>query len=113
MWNSLVAQESVGIFRVETGGIEHHQDFGDQSFNLGFAVLAGDQPCNLRLVLVKEPTKFVENTDSMPYPQSVPAWLSGMSASHSGVYFGLGRGLEFAQDFTRRRIDGCDLPNRY
>ena len=104
VWNRLFAQKVEGILNAEARSVEHHHNFGKESFDHRLTGFASNQRGNFRLFFVKQALKFAQHRNSPMHAEYVPGGLRRASASDSRMNMGAGRRIEFTQDFAGRGV---------
>ena len=70
--DGFVAQQAVGVVDQEAGGVEHHQDFGQQRFDIGLAGFAGDQLRDFGFLLMQQALEVAQDAQSACAHRSGP-----------------------------------------
>src|SRR5208282_1604865 len=105
------AQDRKGVVDQESRRVEHDQNFGEQRFHRGLACFLCDTPRDIGLVREKNLLKTPHHPDAIADAPGVPFRLCRVRARDRRAYFGRTGTVQFAQNFTRRRVHGSDARN--
>ena len=112
MGHGLIAQQPPGVVDEKSCRVEHHQHLGDQRLYQRLAYFARDGRRNLRFPRIQFPLELAQHVNPPSQPQFSPRRLRRLCSRHRSLDVAFARTIEFAQNFTRRRIHRHKLPRR-
>ena len=92
----------------ESSHVEHDKNLGEQRFNQGLARFLRDAARDVGLVCEKNLLEAAQYPDAIADSPGVPVPLRGACAGHRSADFGRTGAIQFAQNFTCRRVHGSD-----
>ena len=108
MWEFFFAQDRESVLDEESRRVKHDQNFSDERFDRGLPCFLRDAPRDVSFVREKNLLETAQYPHTVANAPGAPVRLRGASAGHRGSHFGWTRTVQFAQNFTRRRVYGSD-----
>ncbi len=102
------AQDRECVLDQESRRIEHDQNFGDERFDRWLPCLLRDAPRDVSLMREKNLLEAPQYSHTIAHAPGAPVRLRGARASYCGAHFSRAGTVQFAQNFTRRRVHGGD-----